>query len=65
MGRNWAWHQWEQDLKLPAEVQARLKRGEKVELDLRCKVRIPIGTEKRVREIRSGVRVGPPQNIFG
>lgn len=35
---HWAWTQWYKTIKLPEEVQAKLKRGEKVQLDLTSKV---------------------------
>ena len=34
---HWAWTQWYKTIKLPQEIQDRLKRGEKVKLDLTSK----------------------------
>ena len=37
MGRNWAWKQFKQILSLPRHVQARLNRGEVVEIEIVAK----------------------------
>lgn len=34
---HWAWTQWHKTLKLPEEVQEKLRRGEKVKLDITSK----------------------------